>query len=211
MPNYDVAPPVLSPPQRVFHDGCHTLRGGLTGWYERNSPWFLVNDKKHTQLKGILIVYRGKHEKEWDEDQMALPTLVHNATSYKHKGNTNLLVSFAEKSKCLSSFVHKNTVQKTRLHRTDLDGLFSPAHDLSRAYVSWNHSCANINNVELVTMAGLQRYVIRINTFSRVRIIKLAETWPTGESSLADISMSSNAKHWNSNALYYKTRNPGGL
>lgn len=158
-----------------------------------------------------LIVYQGKHEKEWDKDRMALPTFVNNATSYKHKGNTNLLVSFTEKSKCLSSFVHKNTVQKTRLHRTDLDGLFSPAHDLSRTYVSWNHSCANINNVELVTMAGLQLYAIGINTSSRARIVKLAETWPTGESYLADISMSSNAQHWNSNTLYYKTRNTGGL
>ena len=36
--------------------------------------------------------------------------------------------------------MHKHTIQKSRLHRSNLDGFFSPSHYLSWAYVSCNNS-----------------------------------------------------------------------
>lgn len=48
-----------------------------------------------------------------------------------------LVVSFTEKFEPLSSLVHKNSIQVTRLHRTDLYGFLTPAHNLIGMDISW--------------------------------------------------------------------------
>ncbi len=52
-----------------------------------------------------------------------------------------LVISLTEELQPLSSFVHEDTVQVTSLHRTDLNGLFSPSHDLIRADMSCKAKC----------------------------------------------------------------------
>lgn len=52
-----------------------------------------------------------------------------------------LIISLAEELQPLSSFVHKNTVQVASLHRADLNGLFSPTHDLVWADMSCRAQC----------------------------------------------------------------------
>lgn len=47
-----------------------------------------------------------------------------------------LVIPLTKELQPLSSFVHKDTVQVACLHRTDLNGLFSPAHDLIWADMS---------------------------------------------------------------------------
>lgn len=146
------------------------------GQQGRNSSWLIVIYKNtaDSSTSGSPLFTKESMRRNETTTEWALPTtFVNNVTSYKRdcvawrplgrwslviSANTNLFVSFTEKSKCLSSFVHKNTVQKTRLHRTDLDGLFSPAHDLSRAYMSWNDSCAiNINDESVTATCNPQQ------------------------------------------------------
>lgn len=47
-----------------------------------------------------------------------------------------LVISFTKELQPLSSFVHEDTIQVTSLHRTDLNGLFSPSHYLIWADMS---------------------------------------------------------------------------
>lgn len=48
-----------------------------------------------------------------------------------------LVVPFTEKFEPLGSLVHKNSIQVTRLHRADLYGFLTPAHNLIRMDISW--------------------------------------------------------------------------
>lgn len=48
-----------------------------------------------------------------------------------------LVVPFTEKFEPLGSLVHKNSIQVTRLHRTDLYGFLTPAHNLIGMDISW--------------------------------------------------------------------------
>lgn len=43
---------------------------------------------------------------------------------------SHLVVSLTKEFESLGSLVHEDAVQVPRLHRTDLDGLLAPAHDL---------------------------------------------------------------------------------
>ena len=43
---------------------------------------------------------------------------------------TYLVISLTKELQPLCSFVHEDTIQVTGLHRTDLNGLFSPSHYL---------------------------------------------------------------------------------
>ena len=43
---------------------------------------------------------------------------------------THLVVALAQELESLGTLVHEDPVQVARLHRADLDGLLSPAHDL---------------------------------------------------------------------------------
>lgn len=48
----------------------------------------------------------------------------------KVKGKSHLVIPFTQELESLGSLVHKDTVQVSRLYRTDLYGLLPPAHDL---------------------------------------------------------------------------------
>lgn len=48
-----------------------------------------------------------------------------------------LVVPFTEKFEPLGSLVHKDSIQVTRLHRADLYGFLTPAHNLIRMDISW--------------------------------------------------------------------------
>lgn len=72
----------------------------------------------------------------------AVPSPVHDAVSVQrhevhltaasrpHRGKEHLVISLTKELQPLSSFVHEDTVQVAGLHRTNLNGLFSPSHDL---------------------------------------------------------------------------------
>lgn len=54
------------------------------------------------------------------------------ATSRTDRCEEDLVVPLTKEFKSLGSLVHKDAVQMTRLHRTDLDGFLTPAHNLIR-------------------------------------------------------------------------------
>lgn len=43
---------------------------------------------------------------------------------------THFVVPLRQELQALSSLVHENSIEVSRLHRADLDGLLPPAHDL---------------------------------------------------------------------------------
>jgi len=49
----------------------------------------------------------------------------------------HLVISFTQELKPLSSLVHEDSIQVSRLNRTDLNGFLSPAHNLIRADVGY--------------------------------------------------------------------------
>lgn len=60
-----------------------------------------------------------------------------------------LVISLTKELQPLSSFVHEDTIQVASLHRTDLNGLFSPSHDLIGADMSCKAKC-NISSLQAV-------------------------------------------------------------
>lgn len=46
-----------------------------------------------------------------------------------------LVITFTEEFEFLGFFVHKHTIQMTRLYTTDFDGFVAPSHDLTSSYV----------------------------------------------------------------------------
>lgn len=55
----------------------------------------------------------------------------------KRFSTTDLVVPLAEKFQPLGSLVHKDSIQMTRLHRPDLYGFLTPAHNLIRMDIGW--------------------------------------------------------------------------
>lgn len=50
---------------------------------------------------------------------------------------THLVVPLRQELQSLSSLVHENSIEVSRLHGADLNGLLSPAHDLVGVDVGW--------------------------------------------------------------------------
>lgn len=53
------------------------------------------------------------------------------------RANTHLVVPLRQELQSLSSLVHENSIEVSRLHGADLNGLLSPAHDLVGVDVGW--------------------------------------------------------------------------
>ncbi len=53
----------------------------------------------------------------------------------KRKLHSHLVIPLTKELESLSSLVHENSVEVSRLHGADLNGLLSPAHDLVRPNV----------------------------------------------------------------------------
>lgn len=55
----------------------------------------------------------------------------------KLSSTTDLVVPLTEKFQPLGSLVHEDSIQMTRLHRPDLYGFLTPAHNLIRMDIGW--------------------------------------------------------------------------
>lgn len=53
---------------------------------------------------------------------------------------SHLVVPLRQELQSLSSLVHENSIEVSRLHGADLDGLFSPSHDLVGVDVGCTHT-----------------------------------------------------------------------
>lgn len=63
-----------------------------------------------------------------------------------------LVVPFTEKFESLGSLVHKNSIQVTCLHRADLYGFLTPAHNLIRMDISWKTQNRKRNDEVLLSI-----------------------------------------------------------
>lgn len=74
------------------------------------------------------------------------PSLCQHLAWYPSPAVFYLVVPLAEELKSLGSLVHKDSIQMTCLHRADLYGFLTPAHNLIRMDIGWNDKTKESHN-----------------------------------------------------------------
>lgn len=92
-------------------------------------------------------------------------TAIGSASGHTNTEGSYLVIPLAEKLQTLCSLVHEDPVQVTCLHRADLNGLLSPAHDLVGVDISCER---NTNKYKSIIVSAQSSHDMFSSKFDKI-------------------------------------------